>query len=117
MEAVTLSMVLGWSGLRSECGYRDEVPEPQRTLFSRAEFTAEELVKLEGRDRKPQPRPCSIGRSTWSRSGRRSWSARDARPGYYRGSHSFQHDGCLCSSMYAIFCVSAQPLVHVGGQP
>ena len=33
----------------------DEAPEPQQTLFSWAEFMAEEPVKPKGRRRKPQP--------------------------------------------------------------
>ena len=36
-------------------GHSEEAPEPQRSLFSWAEFMAEEPVKPEGRGRKPQP--------------------------------------------------------------
>ena len=39
-------------------GHHDEAPEPQRTLFSWAEFMAEEPVKPKGR--KPQPAPPSL---------------------------------------------------------
>ena len=48
-------------------GHRDEAPEPQQTLFSWAEFMAEEPVKANGRGRKaqPEPCPCSIGRSAY----------------------------------------------------
>ena len=35
-------------------GHHDETPEPQQTLFSWAEFMAEEPVKPKGRSRKPQ---------------------------------------------------------------
>ena len=38
----------------------DEAPEPQRTLFSWAEFMAEEPVKPKGRSRKPQPASTSL---------------------------------------------------------
>ena len=36
-------------------GHSDEAPEPQQTLFSWAEFMAEEPVKPKGRKRKAQP--------------------------------------------------------------
>ena len=38
----------------------DEAPEPQQTLFSWAEFMAEEPVKPKGRGRKPQPAAASL---------------------------------------------------------
>ena len=38
----------------------DEAPEPQQTLFSWAEFIAEEPVKPRGRSRKPQPATASL---------------------------------------------------------
>ena len=38
----------------------NEAPEPQRSLFSWAEFMAEEPVKPKGRSRKPQPSPPSL---------------------------------------------------------
>ena len=41
-------------------GHHNESPEPQRTLFSRAEFMAEEPVKLKVRSRKPQPATASL---------------------------------------------------------
>ena len=55
-------------------GHHDEVTEPQQSLFSWAEFMAEEPVKPKRRRSKPSPqrRPCSIGRLPLSRSGRRS---------------------------------------------
>ena len=37
--------------------------------------------------RRARRHPCSIGRSVWNKKERRSWSARDARPQYDRGSH------------------------------
>ena len=40
--------------------HEDEAPEPQRTLFSWAEFMAEEPVKLKRRRRKPQPATLSM---------------------------------------------------------
>ena len=49
-------------------GHRDEAPEPQQSLFSWAAR------------RSPLPRPCSIGRWTWRKSERRSWSACLRRP-------------------------------------
>ena len=59
-----------------------EAREPQQTLFSWAEFMAEKPVKLKGRGRKAQPATAFLfdWRSAWSRSGRRSWAARAARP-------------------------------------
>ena len=41
-------------------GHHGEAPEPQRTLFSWAEFMAEEPVKPKGRSRKPQPATASL---------------------------------------------------------
>ena len=41
-------------------GHSDETPEPQRSLFSWAEFMAEEPVKPKGRGRKPQPAAASL---------------------------------------------------------
>ena len=41
-------------------GRHDEADEPQRTLFSWAEFMAEEPVKPKGRGRKPQPATLSM---------------------------------------------------------
>ena len=41
-------------------GHSDEVPEPQQSLFSWAEFMAEEPVKPKGRGRKPQPAAASL---------------------------------------------------------
>ena len=40
--------------------HRYETPEPQRSLFSWAEFMAEEPVKPKGRSRKPQPATLSM---------------------------------------------------------
>ena len=41
-------------------GHHDEAPEPQQSLFSWAEFMAEEPVKPKGRSRKPQPAATSL---------------------------------------------------------
>ena len=41
-------------------GHDDEAPEPQQSLFSWAEFMAEEPVKPRGRGRKPQPATLSM---------------------------------------------------------
>ena len=41
-------------------GHSDEVPEPQQSLFSWAEFMAEEPVKPKGRKQKPQPAAASL---------------------------------------------------------
>ena len=41
-------------------GHSDEVPEPQQSLFSWAEFMAEEPVKPKGRKSKPQPAAASL---------------------------------------------------------
>ena len=41
-------------------GPHDEAPEPQQTLFSWAEFMAEEPVKPKGRSRKAQPASTSL---------------------------------------------------------
>ena len=41
-------------------GHHDEAPEPQQSLFSWAEFMAEEPVKPKGRGRKPQPSTLSM---------------------------------------------------------
>ena len=55
----------------------------------------------------PSPPPCSIGRSPWSRSGRRSRSARDARPQRHGRSRRKCSDGLSHSSnVCGPFCVS-----------
>ena len=41
-------------------GHHDEAPEPQQSLFSWAEFMAEEPVKPKGRKSKPQPATLSM---------------------------------------------------------
>ena len=41
-------------------GHHEEAPEPQQSLFSWAEFMAEEPVKPKGRGRKPQPATLSM---------------------------------------------------------
>ena len=41
-------------------GHHDEAPEPQQSLFSWAEFMAEEPVKPRGRKRKSQPATLSM---------------------------------------------------------
>ena len=41
-------------------GHHDDADEPQRTLFSGAEFMAEEPVKPKGRKSKPQPATLSM---------------------------------------------------------
>ena len=61
-------------------GHRDETPEPQQSLFSWAEFMAEEPVKPKGRKTQPATASLSIGHLPLSRRGRRSWSTRAASP-------------------------------------
>ena len=41
-------------------GHHDEAPEPQQSLFSWAEFMAEEPVKPDGQGRKPQRAAASL---------------------------------------------------------
>ena len=41
-------------------GHHDEAPEPRQSLFSWAEFMAEEPVKSRGRGGKPQPASLSM---------------------------------------------------------
>ena len=41
-------------------GHRDEASAPQQSLFSWAEFMAEEPVQAKGRSRKPQPATASL---------------------------------------------------------
>ena len=41
-------------------GHHGEAPEPQQSIFSWAEFMAEEPVKPRGRSRKPQPAAASL---------------------------------------------------------
>ena len=41
-------------------GHHDETPEPQQSLFSWAEFMAEEPVKPKSSSRKPQPATASL---------------------------------------------------------
>ena len=60
----TVELVLGNNGHAEAVvngnGRHDEAPEPQQSLFSWAEFMAEEPVKPRGRSRKPQPATASL---------------------------------------------------------
>ena len=80
---------------------RDEALEPQQSLFSWAEFLAEELMKPKARRSKPSPRPspCSSGHSTWSKT---------SSPLRHMGGHRCMCDGLPCSSKcVALFAVSS----------
>ena len=67
-EAEELLVDDGWKAVEVEPetvevngnGHHDEDPEPQQSLFSWAEFMAEEPVKPKGRNRKPQPAAASL---------------------------------------------------------
>ena len=98
-------------------GHHDEAPEPQQSLFSWTEFMAEEPVKPKGRGRKPQPAATSLFEwaSAWSRSGRKSRSARGARPQHTGGCRRYVSDGLPPHGhVCGLFCVSARS-VHVCG--
>ena len=60
----TVELVLGNNGHAEAVvngnGRHDEAPEPQQSLFSWAEFMAEEPVKPKGRGSKPQPATASL---------------------------------------------------------
>ena len=56
----TVELVLGSDHHANGNGHYEEADEPQQTLFSWAEFMAEEPVKLKGRSRKPQPATLSM---------------------------------------------------------
>ena len=56
-------------------GHHDEAPETQRSLFSWAEFMAEEPVGRQNRRGKKEAFvavPCSSGRSAWNKKGRKN---------------------------------------------
>ncbi len=52
-------------------GHHDEAPEPQQSLFSWAEFMAEEPVKPKGRGRKDQP--ASLSMFEWALAMEQEW--------------------------------------------
>ena len=56
----TVELALGNGHHPNGNGHHDEAPEPQQSLFSWAEFMAEEPVKPKGRGRKPQPAATSL---------------------------------------------------------
>ena len=56
----TVELALGNGHHANGNGHHDEAPEPQQSLFSWAEFMAEEPVKPKGRKRKPQPASLSM---------------------------------------------------------
>ena len=56
----TVDLVLGNGNGNGTNGHHDEAPEPQQSLFSWAEFMAEEPVKPRGRGGKPQPASLSM---------------------------------------------------------
>ena len=77
-------------------GHSDEAPEPQQSLFSWAEFMAEEPVKPKGR--KPQasarhPLDVRVGADRGTGAGGRSRSARHARPQHTGGGRRYVSDG------------------------
>ena len=107
---------VNWNGSN---GHHDETPEPQQTLFSWAEFMAEEPVKPKGRGRKPQPAATSL--FEWAldcgagkrgdRAGRRGALDRNIQGEVVATSATTSP----CATMYAgFFCVSARS-VHVCG--
>ena len=57
---VELVPVNGHANGNGSNGHHDEATEPQQSLFSWAEFMAEEPVKPKGRGRKPQPAAASL---------------------------------------------------------
>ncbi len=56
----TVELVVGNGRHASGNGHHDEAPEPQRSLFSWAEFMAEEPIKSKGRSWKPQHAAASL---------------------------------------------------------
>ena len=56
----TVELVLDTGHHANGNGHSDEAPEPQQSLFSWAEFMAEEPVKPKGRTSKPQPAAASL---------------------------------------------------------
>ena len=56
----TVELVLDTGQTINGNGHSDETQKPQQTLFSWAEFMAEEPVKPKGRGRKPQPAATSL---------------------------------------------------------
>ena len=56
----SVELVLGNGHHANANGHYDDAAEPQQTLFSWAEFLAEEPVKTRGRGRKPQPATASL---------------------------------------------------------
>ena len=56
----TVELVLDTGQTINGNGHSDEAPEPQQSLFSWAEFMAEEPVNPKGRGRKPQPTTASL---------------------------------------------------------
>ena len=55
-----VELVLGNGQHANGNGHSDEAPEPQQTLFSWAEFMAEEPLKPKDRSRKPEPATASL---------------------------------------------------------
>ena len=55
----SVELALG-NGYVTANGHRAEATEPQQSMFSWAEFMAEEPVKPKGRGRKPQPATLSM---------------------------------------------------------
>ena len=60
-------------------GHHDDAHEPQQTLFSWAEFMAEEPVKSKGRGRKPKPTTLSM--FEWAMSREQEWEAQPVGAG------------------------------------
>ena len=85
-------------------GHSDETPEPQRTLISWADGLSRHLhqdTRAAAASHSLPQCPSSSGRSAWSRSGRPSRSARDARAQRYVGGRRKWSDGLPRRTMYA----------------
>ena len=92
-------------------GHHDEAPEPQQSLFSWAEFMAEEPVKPKGRGRKPQPAATSLFEWALEMEQEREeepvGAGRYARPQHTGGGRRYVSDGLpLRNHVCGPFCVS-----------
>ena len=60
VEVEPETIAVNGNGANGNGNHDDEAPEPQQSLFSWAEFMADEPVKPRGRGRKPQPATLSM---------------------------------------------------------
>ena len=105
----TVKLVLGNGRHANGNGHHDEAPEPQQSLFSWAEFMAEEPVKPKGRGHVPVRVGAGNGTGAGGGAGRRGTLDRNTQGEGHRDSVPSP-----CETMYAVL-FAFHPLRRIAG--